>query len=259
MMIKKHHFILGIGVVLVLVLYFGFSIRSTKSKVQEKSRSLVAEVMSGDNLIREAKDGLDKSQLEVLVSMEQRLSNQPADSVSVLKEMASFWYKAGNAAASGVMAEKIATTMTTAESWSICGTTYVLCLTQQSDERIRQFCASKSRAAFENAISLEPENTDHRINLAISFVESPPQDNPMKGVLMLRELNEANPENVNVLYHLAKLALKTGQVERAITRVEEGLALEPDNTGLNCLAVEVYELAGNTEKAGNAREKCEKK
>jgi tetratricopeptide (TPR) repeat protein len=258
MMIKKHHIILGIGVALVLILYFGFSIRSTKSKQQEKSRSLVAEVMSGDNLILEAKSGLDQSQLDALASMEQRMKTQPADSVSVTKEMASFWYKAGNAAASGVMAEKIATKLATAESWSICGTTYVLCLTQQSDERIRQFCASKSRAAFENAISLEPDNPDHRINLAISFVESPPEDNPMKGILMLRELNEANPENVSVIYHLAKLALKTGQVERAESRVEEGLRLEPDNASFNCLAAEVYEQAGKAEEANRARQKCEK-
>ncbi len=253
---QKHYIIIGLGVLMVLVLYFGFSIRSKQSHQTEKGRALVAEVMSGENLLREEREKLTADQKLVLEGLEQQLQKPSADSVELLKQMAGFWYTAGIASVSGVMAERIAQIEKTADSWAICGTTFALCLTQQTDERIRQFCSSKGRSAFENAISLDPENVEYRINLALTFVESPPEDNPMKGILMLRELNEANPANVAVLFQLAKLAVKTGQMDRALVRIEEGLKIDPEHIPLNCLAIDVYSAMGKQAEAEKAMAIC---
>jgi tetratricopeptide (TPR) repeat protein len=258
MKMQKHYMIIGIGVLLVLILYFGFSTRSKQSHQAQKGRALVAEVMSGDNLLREARENLSADQKLILQGLEQQMQKSSTDSTELLKRIAGFWYSAGIASASGVMAERIAQIEKTAESWAICGTTFALCLTQQTDERIRQFCSSKGRSAFENAISLDPESVEHRINLALTFVESPPEDNPMKGILMLRELNEANPENVSVLFQLAKLAVKTGQMDRALGRIEEGLKIDPQHIPLNCLAIDVYRALGKQAEAEKAMAICDR-
>jgi cytochrome c-type biogenesis protein CcmH/NrfG len=255
---KKHYILLLAGFLLLLLMYFGFSIKSKQSKQAEQSRSLVAEVLSEDNVIRSAKERLDDAQLKRVEQMEQRLRADEVPSVDILKELASFWYSNGFPGASGVYAEKIAEIQKDASSWSICGTTYVLAIQNEADEKLRQFSAGRSRKAFEKAISLEPDNLTHRVNLALSFVEMPPEDNPMKGILMLRELNEANPENVTVLFNLARLAVKTGQFDRASERLEQALQLEPDNRVLNCLAAEVFATLGKEEKAQQALIKCER-
>ena len=73
---------------------------------------------------------------------------------------------------------------------------------------------------------------------------------------MLRELNEANPANVAVLFQLAKLAVKTGQMDRALVRIEEGLKIDPEHIPLNCLAFDVYSAMGKQAEAEKARAIC---
>ena len=81
----------------------------------------------------------------------------------------------------------------------------------------------KPLSAFEKAISLNPGNVDHKINKALCFVELPDEGNPMQGILQLRELNQKHPDNVNVMVQLARLALKTNQLERAKERLQQAL------------------------------------
>jgi uncharacterized protein HemY len=89
------------------------------------------------------------------------------------------------------------------------------------------------------------------------YAENPPQDNPMKGVMMLVELNKQFPENVSVLAQLGRLAIKTGQWEKAIERLEQALAIEPENSFAVCLLAQAYEGSGNQEQAGIFFAKCE--
>lgn len=259
MSLKAHHYLIISGIILILILYFGFSIRSKSSLQTERSRSLVAESISAENLLKEAKIDLSEAQLLQIEQLEQRLKLDTAADVSILKELAGKWYSFGVPSASGIIAEKIASIEQTAEAWSICGTTFVLCISASQDHpKRKEYCATKSRMAFENAISLEPDNINHRINLALSYTESPPEDNPMKGILMLRELNETYPENVGVLYNLGRLAMQTGQFDRAIERLEQALAFDAENRQINCLLAEAYKQTGDLNRANEADLICQR-
>ena len=75
---------------------------------------------------------------------------------------------------------------------------------------------------------------------------------------MLIELNKQYPENVPLLTQLGRLAIKTGQFDKAVQRLEQALSLEPDNPTANCLIVKAYEGAGDEPKAAEFRPKCDK-
>ena len=77
----------------------------------------------------------------------------------------------------------------------------------------------------------------------------------MKGILLLRELDAQNPENIAVNSQLARLAIKTGQFDKAIGRLEKVLVKEPNNSKLICLLAEAYSGANNP-KAAAMTEKC---
>ena len=68
----------------------------------------------------------------------------------------------------------------------------------------------------------------------------PPKDNPMKGSLMLRELNTSHPNNINVLLQLGKLAMNTNQWEKAAQRFEQVLDIDSENMIATCLFGETY-------------------
>ncbi|MBK8737205.1 MAG: tetratricopeptide repeat protein [Saprospiraceae bacterium] len=88
------------------------------------------------------------------------------------------------------------------------------------------------------------------------YVDKPLTDNPMKGILMLRDLNTKYPNNADVNIQLAKLAIRTGQFDKAVERLEKALALSPQTLSINCLLAEAYNGNGNIEKAKVAMQKC---
>ena len=110
--------------------------------------------------------------------------------------------------------------------------------------------------AFQNAASLNPTNIEHTINLALCYTENPPADNPMKGTLLLLNLEKANSGNIPVNIQLARLGIKTGQFDKAIARLEKILAKEPDNKRAVCLLAEAYSKSNNAKSAELVR-KCE--
>jgi cytochrome c-type biogenesis protein CcmH/NrfG len=105
----------------------------------------------------------------------------------------------------------------------------------EKEEKVIEFCANRAIQAFENAISLDPSDITNKVNLAVCYAERPPQNNPMKGILMLIDLNKKHPENVPTLSTLGRLGIQTGQFEKAVARLELALQIEPKNIKVNCL------------------------
>jgi predicted Zn-dependent protease len=213
-----------------------------------------------ESLIRAARANLSPSAIANLSDLESRLEKEPASSerVPILEQLAGEWYRAGQPAISGIYAKEIAEEQNTEEAWSITATTFNICLKKEgTDEKTRQFCASQAEQAYQAAISLNPEDADNRINLALSYTDYPPRDNPMKGILLLRELEQKYPENPRVYITLAQLAIKTNQLEKAVERFETARSLDPDNPEVICPLARVYESLGKQDEAAILGARCQ--
>ena len=237
------------------VLYFGCE---TKTKNFNQERSLSIQNTSIDNLMLEAKSSLNAVQLQEIALLDQELKNSTTDSllISNHKRLSAKWYDFGYPSIAGFHAEEIAKLENTEEAWSMTGTTYNLCIRNAHSQKERDYCTEKAVEAFENSISINPDNISNRINLSLAYVDNPPKDNPMKGILLLRALNESNPQNVQVLNQLARLAIRTGQNQRAIERLTTVLSIENENPIAICLIAQAYENNGEAEKATVFKQKC---
>lgn len=258
-MTKLQLTVISSAILLFLILYLGCKTKPPKQQALEKSRVLVAESTDIRVLLSEAKSKLRPIESSEVLALEQQIAESNSDSLKVelWKTLSGKWYSFRQPAIAGYYAQNIAESEGSEEAWSIAGTTYAICVQNHQEAKIRSYCSSRAIKAFENAISLNPDNIAHQVNLALSYAENPPQDNPMKGVLMLIELNKANPDNVLVLNNLGRLAIKTGQTDRAIQRLEKAASIEPDNRTTNCLLARVYEQSGQSEKAQIFARKCE--
>lgn len=256
---KSHYLTIGVFTVLFLVLYFGFDTKPHDILLAEKSRASFIETTNIQNLLTNAREELRADQMGVIDAMSMRLELAETDSarVEVFKNLSSSWYQNGYYGIAGYYAEEIAKIQDDELSWSIAGTTYATGIKESEDEKVKSFCVERARKALENAISINPANLNHKINLAVTFAEQPLAENPMKGIMMLLDLNKQNPDNVSVLYQLARLGLQTGQYEKAIQRIEKALSIEPDNKRITCLAAEAYSGNGNMQKAEEFSRRCE--
>jgi tetratricopeptide (TPR) repeat protein len=241
------------AIALFFTLYFGCDVKSKEQEKADIARSMTTDILSPESLIAEATKALNGSQRAEIQSLTSKAEAEKTP--SVLEALSKAWHDAGHDEVAAVYAERIATTDKTDERWSIAGANYYLALQKAEDPTMREFCSRKAVECFQNAASLNPSKIEHRLNIALCFAENPPQDNPMKGILQLRELDAQNPDNVPVNFHLARLAIKTGQFDRAIGRLEKVLTKEPNNAKLLCLLADAY-AGANSPKAAEAAKKC---
>ncbi len=259
-MTRTQTIVLLSAVALFLILFFGFDTKPGKHKDIEKKRELDASSTDISSLLEVAKKEMDASQSTEVMTLESALESASSDSAKaeISRQLSRAFYQFGQPGMSGHYAEKVAEFNSTEDAWSIAGTTYLLCVQQENEQKVRSFCAERAVQSLEKAASLNPANPQHKVNLALVYAENPPQDNPMKGILMLRDLNEQYPKNVSVLTQLGRLAIKTSQFDRAVQRLEEAISVEPDNAAANCLLAKAYEGQGDAGKAAGFQSKCEK-
>jgi len=255
---KPQWIVVSVAAVLFLLLYFGFDTKPGNHKEIEKQRVLAAVSTDINAMLRDAKKSLSPQESASVLALEKELEGT-ADTAKahLYKRLSSLWYSLEKPGISGYFAEKVAEAESSEEAWSIAGTTYSICLQQEQEEKVKAYCTQKAIQSLENAASINPANIQHKVNLALVHVENPPKDNPMKGVLMLVEMNKHNPGNPVVLMQLGRLAVKTGQYDKAVERLEEALAAQPDNRTANCLLAQAYQGLGNSEKAKIFQQKCD--
>ncbi len=252
-----HQYItIGIAIILLGVLLFGFDKKPKNQLLIEKSRAENFENTSIDLLMSEALDGLEPSIRLFFEKKIQLLSERDTSDVEGLIDLSGEWYRVKKYALAGYYAEKVAEIQADEESWSIAGTTYAQGIRNALSEKERTFCANRAIKALQMAISLNPDNLDHRVNLGICYADFPPENNPMQGIQILLKLNEENPTHIPTLMALGRLAIQTGQWDRAIERLEKVVQLMPENDQVYCLLVQAYQGSGETNRIANVLSKC---
>ncbi|MEL6636326.1 MAG: tetratricopeptide repeat protein [Bacteroidota bacterium] len=258
-MSKLQLVVLSAAAVLLLLLMFGFGDKPAQQKAVDQSRALRAESTDITSLLKSAKADLSEEQLNQLLLIEQSLEQAPGDTarIRVLEQLSRQWFDLGHAEVAGFYAESLAEIASTEEAWSIAGTTYAIGLQRSESEKVRTYCNGRAIKAFESAISINPQEVAHQVNLALCYTEYPPKDNPMKGILMLLELNKKDPDNVSVLMNLGRLAIRTGQYDKAVQRLERVLELAPGQVRAHCYLADAYRGLGNAEKSSENQDKCQ--
>lgn len=256
---KARLIFIGVSLFAILVLYFGCDIVDPSIKNVESQRALSFQPTDFINIKRSVVRDMSPEKRNMIESLEfalERAENEE-EQVSLHKDLSRNWMQFGVPSLAGYHAEQVAELEMTAEAWSIAGSTYSICYQRSESEREATLCGNRSVASFENAVSLEPNNLDYRLNLAVTLADFPPSNNPMLGVTQLMELNRQNPDYVPALYNLGRLAIQTGQYQRAVERLERAFELEPDNRRVICLLPVAYIEVGDEISAARFAELCQ--
>lgn len=254
---NKQIILVAASIGLVILMYFGCDITPPQIKDSEKSLSQNIEATSVQNILNAAQKSMTKEQIAVIdLLLKELQESEDSSKVEKLIALSSKWYEFGQPALSGDYAQQVAEIEQSESAWAVTATTYTLCVKLSTDQTIKDFCSKRALSSFDNALSLNPDNVEHKINRALVNVENPPNGQPMTGILQLRSLNEKYPENTSVINQLAQLAIRTNQIDRAIDRLLVAIKLEPENKTSNCLLAEAYTLAGKESEGATYREKC---
>lgn len=147
---------------------------------------------------------------------------------------------------SAYYAEKVALTDPSVENLVRTGDRYYEAYGYAVDDKKAKNLGAKTREYYQKAIDLNPGLLAAKANMAMTFVNT---ENPMQGIMMLREVLDTDPTNELALFNLGILSMRSNQYSKAADRFKQILRNNPANTKAKFyLGVTLVEL-GSTEEA----------
>jgi tetratricopeptide (TPR) repeat protein len=128
---------------------------------------------------------------------------------------------------SAFYAEKIAEIEPSAENLVRAGDRYYEAYGFAIDDQKAKLLGGKTREYYQKAIDLNPGLLAAKANMAMTYVNT---ENPMQGILMLREVLDTDPTNELALFNLGILSMRSNQYSKAADRFKQILTNNPANT-----------------------------
>lgn len=122
-----------------------------------------------------------------------------------------------------------------------------------TDTLTRQFGAQRAAAVYEQLYAADSSRRDYRIRQALSYIDG--MNNVMQGVILLRQVEAADPDNEQVNLILGRLGVVSGQFDKAIARLEKVTRNNPGNAEAFFHLANAYQATGRLDEAIAAYEK----
>lgn len=252
-------FIIG-GIALVAVLYFFGNTIAPKNNsplAEASGKEKAASEIDFLSLVDSAKTDFAESQLENLKKLETELSHTSDKKIKseILKKLIERWdnYQLTEIAAHYNF--QLAEMESNEENWAAAANKFVYASNLVKDTLLKNYLHNKAILAYQKAVEINPDNPENKINLAACFV-SENGANTMQGVTLLLEVVKKDSNNVRGNFLLGKLAMTSGQYEKAIKRLEKVVSLSPENVEAYLNLAEANENLGNNKRAIEIFQKC---
>lgn len=259
---SRSQLILIIGSILLVIAFYFFG--STRKKGEElilmKNEELTQPTsVDIDKIIAKAKSDFSEGQLENLKKLEDGLSqtNDLKKKVEILEQLIEKWdtYQRPEIAINYHF--QLAELEPTEINWTAAAEKCFFAFNTNEDSSLHHYFMEKAIDAYKKTIDINPANNDNKINLAVCYTYGETA-NTMQGVLLLLDVVKSDSNNVKANFLLGKLAMTSGQFEKAVMRFEKVVSLDNQNAEAYLNMAESYQSLGNNKKAIELFEKAKK-
>jgi len=164
-----------------------------------------------------------------------------------------FWDKLKRPDLASYFLEQKAAKTKVASDWFTAGNRYYYSVQFTNDETERPLLFQSAIRCFKNGLKLDPTNTDSKIMMASCYVEG--TEAPMEGISLLKEVEKKDSNNVKLQLTFAFFSVKSGQVDKAITRFNKVLSLDSTYIEAYLHLADIYEQQNKVDKTIEALEK----
>ncbi|MCF8256365.1 MAG: tetratricopeptide repeat protein [Flavobacteriales bacterium] len=218
---------------------------------EEEAATPVAEYSVVDD-VTEVNNGLDSASLAVItrfeIAVDRHGKTEYRDSLMAVYDMLR------QPLASAYHSMKKAEAVNTADAWTEAGERFLLNAKYMGDQRQKAGWFGLSKLCLEKALALAPNDLDIKVDLGVCMVESAglTGDAPMQGIGLLKEVEQADPNNVKALINLGYFSVRSGQFDKAEERFIRALKADPDYSEAYLYLADLYEKQQQTAKAIDA-------
>ncbi len=236
--------ILGAIALLVLLL---FARKTGAPGTSKKSETDTHTDFSMQQYIDSVKKTLNKSSLLALTTQEANATSAAAnDSLSRI------WAALQQVGIEGYYLKQAALVYNNATAWNKTGNAFYKAARFAKDAS-RHYFIDNAVEAYGKSSQLDSTNLDTKVNLGICYVEGTAE--PMKGIMLLREVVAKDSTNINAQLNLGLFAVQSGQYDKAIERFKKILRIQPDYIEAYLYLGQTYTNMGKKKEAIEALEK----
>ena len=241
---KAQWIVIGIGILIVAVL-FRFGRKAPKpSEVNSPVQSTVVNELTTDSILFHAKEILKPAQVTWINDLEQSVirGDVKNQKLGVYHQLAHFWKDSIGIFEPYIWYEAEAARLENSEK-SLTFAAHLLLenLRRDENERLKRWKALQAKDLFERSLKINDKNDSTLVGLGACYIFGNIADNPMEGIQKVVQVVGRDSTNVFGLMVLGEGALITRQYDKAIERFGKVLQLQPNNLEAILRIAEVYE------------------
>ena len=241
---KAQWITIGIGVLIVAALFLFGRTGPYKSGISKNFQSTPQSELSADSILFHAKEILNPAQIQWMNDLEQSVirGDVKKQKLDVFHQLAHFWKDSDRIFEPYAWYEAEAARLENSEkSLTFAAHLILENLRNEESDQLKRWKALQAKDLFERSLRINDKNDSTIVGLGACYIFGNIADNPMEGILKVRQVVEKDSTNIYAQMVLGQGSLMSGQYDRAIDRFEKVLALQPVNLEAILLMAEVFE------------------
>jgi len=260
---SKQWVLLAAGIVLTACLFL-----FAETKPPKKDAAAMPPIASGNSstsvnidftsILTKARTTLNASQVDSISGLELQLKKVRGEKEKerMLSTIANTWEKTGNVLVAGEYYSQAAEINNDKILLEKAGDLFYTGFPTTSDSMARIFGAQQGVKTYSQLSKMDSANYTYQIREAVCYIDG--LGNVMQGVSILKGVEAKDPDNKQMNLILGSLAVVSGQYDKAITRLEKLIKLDPENAEAYYHLAEAYQAVGRKEDAIKSLEQCKK-
>ncbi len=127
---------------------------------------------------------------------------------------------------------------------------FLINLKSEGNPQLKDWKAHQAKDLFERSLIINPANDSAKVGLGATYLFGF-TENPMEGILKIREVAERDSTNSYAQMTLGHASMISGQLEKAVERFQKVVQLQPNNLEALISLADVYERIGEKQKAAD--------
>jgi tetratricopeptide (TPR) repeat protein len=241
---KAQWITIGIGVIIVAALFLFGRTGPYKSGIAKNFQSSPQSELTTDSILFHAKEILNPTQIQWMNDLEQSVirGDVKKQKLDVFHQLAHFWKDSARIFEPYAWYEAEAARLENSEkSLTFAAHLILENLRNEESDQLKRWKALQAKDLFERSLRINDKNDSTIVGLGACYIFGNIAENPMEGILKVRQAVEKDSTNIYAQMVLGHGSLMSGQYDRAIDRFEKVLTLQPVNLEAILLMAEVFE------------------
>lgn len=213
---------------------------------------------SFDSILTASAKQLPKTAADSVKSIENELVaiRDSSRMATVFTRLSRIWQRNGQLQVSAYYMAKGAKLENSQKNLTFAAQFFLQLMEHEESPAMQHWEANEAIACLERVLKTDPANEEAQLAMATAYIEGGGE--PMKGVMMLREIVKEKPDDIPANTLLGRMSIQSGQFDKAIGRFETVLKKEPENKEALYFMAQAYEGKGDKKTAIEYLEKCKK-